>query len=755
MRIDQPSHELKQAALHVIRDGIGKGFVYETLYQYCAIDGQPVFWRIRAKHPHSKKKWIRLMTPTETGYQAKGPVCPDGTPLYRLPDLAMQATSPDSVAGAAPVFVTEGEPKVEALIELGLCATTSGAADSANKADWRILAGREVRIWPDNDDAGLRYADAVGKILHGLGCSVTIIDTDKLDLPAKGDVVDWLQVNPRADSAAILALPHRPYVPRIAPADLKKPQSVSMAWPDLQPIDAPLKPVPAFDAATLLPDALRDWVMDEADRMHCAPDFIAVTVMTSIGAIVGARCAMRPKAFDNWMVVPNLWGGVVGDPSSMKSPAMGIGMKPLGRLITRANQAYKADSQAFCIEKEKMAFKEDAILSRMKNAAKAKEGKGEDIDAIGEELKAHRQEAEAEPVLKRYKTNDTTVEKLGELLRDNPAGILVQRDELVGLISAWDKEGREGERAFYLEGWNGNASFDTDRIGRGAIFIENLCLSVFGGIQPDKLTLYLEQASSGLSNDGMLQRFQMLVYPERMPWAYSDRGPDVNLSKRVNTIFDALAEFEPVTWGAMPASEIAKFPFFYFDPAAQAIFIEWLTDMHCQRLPNEEEPMIEQHLSKFDKLFPALALLLHLIQCAATGERGPVTAQAALRAAAWCEYLEAHARRCYGLLLDDGLRSAQALAAKLEAGKLQDHFTARDVRRNRWRYLSTDDAVMAALDWLEDEGWLLGQEIGGDGPGTGRRTVRYVINPKISTMARTEAAAPAFETDAPEGEDGE
>jgi len=57
---------------------------------------------------------------------------------------------------------------------------------------------------------------------------------------------------------------------------------------------------------------------------------------------------------------------------------------------------------------------------------------------------------------------------------------------------------------------------------------------------------------------------------------------------------------------------------------------------------------------------PALALILHLAECAATGQRGAVTAQAALRAAAWCDYLEAHARRCYGLLVDDGLRSAQA-----------------------------------------------------------------------------------------------
>jgi hypothetical protein len=83
------------------------------------------------------------------------------------------------------------------------------------------------------------------------------------------------------------------------------------------------------------------------------------------------------------------------------------------------------------------------------------------------------------------------------------------------------------------------------------------------------------------------------------------------------------------------------------------------------------------------------------------------------------------------LLKDDGLRAAQALAAKLERGVLEDGFTLRDVRRNQWRSLTTDDAIQAALDWLEDEDWLRSESTGGTGPGSGRRTVRYGIHPAI------------------------
>jgi hypothetical protein len=105
--------------------------------------------------------------------------------------------------------------------------------------------------------------------------------------------------------------------------------------------------------------------------------------------------------------------------------------------------------------------------------------------------------------------------------------------------------------------------------------------------------------------------------------------------------------------------------------------------------------------------------------------------------------LEAHARRCYGLLIDDGLRAAQALAVKVGQGKLKDGFTARDVKRNPWRSLKTEQAVQAALDWLEDEDWLRGEEVGGTGPGGGRPTVRYFINPKALNARQAGQDEPA------------
>jgi Protein of unknown function (DUF3987) len=62
-------------------------------------------------------------------------------------------------------------------------------------------------------------------------------------------------------------------------------------------------------------------------------------------SVSGANCAIRPKRRDNWLIVPNLWGAIVGDPSQKKSPAMNAAAKPLGRLIAKAVQAH-ADATA-------------------------------------------------------------------------------------------------------------------------------------------------------------------------------------------------------------------------------------------------------------------------------------------------------------------------------------------------------------------------------------------------------------------------
>ena len=77
------------------------------------------------------------------------------------------------------------------------------------------------------------------------------------------------------------------------------------------------------------------------------------------------------------------------------------------------------------------------------------------------------------------------------------------------------------------------------------------------------------------------------------------------------------------------------------------------------------------------------------------------------RAAAWCEYLEGHARRVYASGENPALEGARALLSRIRKGDVKDADTVRNVYRGReWSRLSTAEEVNAAAAVLEEYGWL-------------------------------------------------
>jgi hypothetical protein len=103
---------------------------------------------------------------------------------------------------------------------------------------------------------------------------------------------------------------------------------------------------------------------------------------------------------------------------------------------------------------------------------------------------------------------------------------------------------------------------------------------------------------------------------------------------------------------------------------------------------------------------PTLALVFHLIEIADGTATGPVSKQAAILAAAWCDFLEEHARRIYGIVISPEREAAATLAEKIETGKVSSPFTAKDVYRNHWSALPDRETVETACMVLIDEDWL-------------------------------------------------
>ncbi len=102
-------------------------------------------------------------------------------PLYNLP----------LIAKSQEIIFVEGEKCAEAITKLGYCGTTTpgGANAQLEKVDWLPLKDKSLLIWPDNDEAGIKYAERVFNVLKNIAANVSILElpTDK---PKKWDCAD-------------------------------------------------------------------------------------------------------------------------------------------------------------------------------------------------------------------------------------------------------------------------------------------------------------------------------------------------------------------------------------------------------------------------------------------------------------------------------------------------------------------------------------------------------------------------------------
>ena len=496
-------------------------------------------------------------------------------------------------------------------------------------------------------------------------------------------------------------------------------------WEALLELPKTAPEVPTMPAE-MMPEPLRPWIDDIADRLCVHREYIAVPALVSLGAVVGRTVGIHPKQYDDWLEVANLWGALLGPPSSKKSPAIAEASAPLERLAALAAEAH-ANAQA---EREADA----EIIKLELEAIKKQARKNADPASFRNELQTKLSELEDNDVPeRRYLTNDGTIEKIAELLKATPRGLLVKRDELIGLLRTCDKAGHETDRAFYLEAWNGKGRHTIDRVGKGTFHIPALTLAVLGGIQPGPLASYVRGAVEGEGGaDGLLQRFQLLVWPDRQPpYVNVDRYADTAAKNRAFRLFEFLDRITGEELGAK-RDELNpdSIPALRFNPQAQTLFNDWLEALMGRLLSPELEatPAFHAHLSKYPSLMPSLALLFHLIDVADGSASGPVSANAADLAAAWCDFLELHARKLYALELNREVASAHALAERIEQGEVQDGQNVSDLYRHKWPNLKTADEVAAALGVLESCHWLRVEEI----PNPGARPTKQVrLNPKM------------------------
>jgi Protein of unknown function (DUF3987) len=596
--------------------------------------------------------------------------------LYGLPALAKAGLN-------TPVFTTEGAAKCDPLIAAGLVAVAAPYHTFKDECA-TALAGRNLIYLEDHDlpdpngeSAAKKFSDLARRQLSGVAASFRIVpamvlwkDLGRAGEPPHGwDIKDWVEAGGK--TALLYEICEaEPEAEAVDPVDL---------WGHFDP-----PPLPDG----LLPATIEEFAREEADTMGADPAGLAMAAYTVCAAALPDRIQLQVKKHNaHWRESARLWTGLIGSVSAKKSPT-----------IARATAAIR---------------KIDWELAREHEAAR---------DAY-DQLTKEEQKQHEPPTPVRLMMEDTTTEAAQEVLKGNPDGLLKVHDELAGFFGAMERyNGRAGntDRAFYLQAYNGGP-YVVDRIKRGPFRIQNLSMTILGGIQPDTV----RRIAADSAEDGLLQRLIPIMLRD------ADVGRDVP-GGRAGARYDALVVN---LRNREPPSEPLQ-----FDDAARAVR-EGLEREHLklQRYYAGFNKRLAAHIGKYDGLFARLCLLWHLIE--GVNESAVTEHTARCVGAFMHKFLLPHAVNFYTSLLRvaDNHDSVSQLAGYILAKKLT-RVTSRDVQSGVAALSGLKrHEVEAICDQLESLGWLFRIQ------GPRRDSAHWEVNPEVHRKFAERAAREAVE----------
>jgi hypothetical protein len=414
-----------------------------------------------------------------------------------------------------------------------------------------------------------------------------------------------------------------------------------------------------FDPPTLpfglLPRIIEQFAIEEGELMGVDCSGLALGALAVCAAALPDHTQLQVKKHDpNWFEAARLWVGLIGNPSTKKTPIILRAAKPLKRLDADMWHRYLAEKEIY-----------DSLSNEERKLAER-------------------------PKQQRLRLEDTTIEAAQEVLRHSPDGVLCLQDELSGWFGAMDKyaghRGSAKDRGFWLQAFHGGP-YAYNRISRGAGLIENLSVSLLGGIQPDPL----RKVAADTVDDGLLQRLIPIILQHGM------LGKDIPAAHAAGHSYDELIEH-------LHRRSPPPAPYMFADNAL-AIRAE-LEQKHLNLMSCEAtNKKLAAHIGKYDGLFARLCLLWHCIE----EGQGSIGEHTARRVADFMYYfLLPHACSFYvGILgLSDDHERLTAVAGYILAHKL-DRITNRDVQRGdrtmRGLKQQDIDGIFQQLDAL---GWI-------------------------------------------------
>jgi len=342
----------------------------------------------------------------------------------------------------------------------------------------------------------------------------------------------------------------------------------------------------------VFPEPLCTYITYCANSMGCDNTFVAIPLLSSLASAIGnTRCISLKQ--NSWNVPSIIWGIVIAESGTLKSPALKKALKPLRMAEDSAFKVYFDEIDNY--KKQKLYY-ESELQNWKKNGIK------KSLPPPDEPQK---------PVCTRFTVLDVTIEALAPILSENPRGVLLCRDELAGWFGSFDafKKSKGSDVAQWLELFDaGRLIVDRKSVDK-TIHVPRASVSITGTVQPGALQRIL---TDKYYENGMAARI-LMANPPRISKRWTENTvPIESLNDVIRIVNRLLAldfdqdedDFKPI---AIPLSANAK-----------SIYIDYYNKI--SQLQKEEEGHYVLALSKFEQYAVRFALVFTLCRAASIGD---------------------------------------------------------------------------------------------------------------------------------------
>jgi len=325
----------------------------------------------------------------------------------------------------------------------------------------------------------------------------------------------------------------------------------------------------------------------------CPMDFFGGALLACVSIIIGNGKHVRIKK--GWEEGCNAYIAIIGEPGSRKTPPLSLSLKPIFEIQTMFKKAFKNGSESG--EEKNQVIRLPQII-----------------------------------------TSDTTIEALAQLLNDNPHGIIIFKDELIGWIKSMNQyRGGSGEdMEKFLTMWSQTQTIINRKSLKEPYQIDKPFITIIGGIQND-LLLDL----SGLKNNGLIDRI-LFCFPDTVPFVHTrDEISDevmIAYMKFMTTLYEAQEDI---------SNEEKEIPIPFSIPA-YGVWENWHIE-HCEEMNNSELPYyLKGAWAKLEAYCARFCLILEVLSCHYNNSKpNEISFESITNSIKLINYFKSHARKVY------------------------------------------------------------------------------------------------------------